>query len=219
MIVADYVIEAQPRTITGKKVSQLRRQGLVPVTVYGPHINPVNLQVPYRALEVALMKAGGTNLIDISAGGDTHTVLARSVQRHVIRKEILHVDFFAVDLKAKIRVSVPVSYVNESPVVEARLGILVYGATTLSVETLPGNLIHTIEIDLAKLTSTGSAIYVSDLRLGDDVTIINDPEEMVVSVTQTSAAASAAAAEEAEAELTSAEPEVIHKGKQEEEDF
>ena len=62
---ADYVIEAQPRTVVGKKVKTLRADGLVPVTVYGPKTDPVNLQVPYRHLEVMLMKAGGTNLIDM----------------------------------------------------------------------------------------------------------------------------------------------------------
>lgn len=214
---ADFNIEAQPREVTGKKVGALRREGFVPVTVYGPKIQPVNLQIPYRPLERALLKAGGTNLIDLQVDGKTHTVLAREVQRHVIKRTIMHVDFFAVDLAAKIRVDVPVHYVNESPVVAARQGTLVHGASNITIEVLPGKLIHSIDVDLSQLKNPGDAVYVSALDLGPDIAIVNDPDEMVVSVASTSAALSEAAEEEAES--SSAEPEVIHKGKQEEEDF
>ena len=66
---ADFKIEAQPRQITGKQTKQLRKDGLVPAVVYGPGIEPFPIQVPYRPLEVTLMKAGGTNLIDIAVEG------------------------------------------------------------------------------------------------------------------------------------------------------
>lgn len=216
---ADFTIEAQPREITGKKVKQLRNEGLVPVTVYGPKREPVNLQVPYRPLEVALMKAGGTNLIEIVADGKKVTTLAREVQRDPIKRTIKHVDFFAVDLKAKIRVDVPLQFVGESRPVETKQGTLVYGAQNITVEVLPGDLIHSIEVDLSKLSTLGAAIHVSDLDLGSTVTIINDPDEMIVSVHQTSASMSAEGGEEGEEETSSSEPEVITRGKQEDEDF
>ncbi|MBZ0289687.1 MAG: 50S ribosomal protein L25, partial [Anaerolineae bacterium] len=98
----NYVLEAQPRTVVGKKVGALRRSGMVPVIVYGPQTEPINLQIEYRPLQIALMKAGGTNLIDIRYDGGSQVVLAREVQRDVLRGDIMHVDFFAVDLKAKI---------------------------------------------------------------------------------------------------------------------
>jgi large subunit ribosomal protein L25 len=214
--VADYVIEAQPRAVTGKKVGQLRTQGIVPIVVYGPRIEPINLQVPYRPLEVALMKAGGTNLIDINAGGTTHTVLAREVQRDVLRGKILHVDFFAVDMSATISIDVFIHLTGESPAVAASKGILVQGANSLTIETLPSKLLHEINVDISGLNEVGDAIHVRDLNLGEDIRIANDPEEMIVRISQTSAARS----EEEEAEeaaATSAEPEVIGRGKKEEE--
>lgn len=213
---ADYTIEAQARTITGKKVSQVRKSGFVPVTVYGPKVQPLSLQIPYRALEVALLKAGGTTLIDLNVDGATHTVLARQVQRDVIRGTILHVDFFVVDQASVIRTDTPIHFINESPAVTARRGILVTGTNNITIEVLPKNLMHFIEVDLSLLKDVGSSILVGDLKLGPDVRIINDPEEMIVHVAHTSAARSE---EDEEALSTSAEPEVIAKGKADEEDF
>jgi large subunit ribosomal protein L25 len=215
--VADYVIEAQPRAVIGKKVGQLRTQGIVPIVVYGPRIEPVNLQVPYRPLELALMKAGGTNLIDITANGTTHTVLAREVQRDVLRGKILHVDFFAVDMSAKIRIDVFIHLTGESPAIAASKGILVQGATNLTIETLPSNLLQQINVDISGLNEIGDAIHARDLNLGSEITIVNDPEELIVRISQTSAARSEEE-EAADAAAASAEPEVIGRGKKDEEE-
>jgi len=214
--VVDYTLEAQPRVVTGKKVGQLRRDGLVPATIYGPKMQPVNIQMPYRVLELTLREAGGTALIDVTVDGKTYSVLTREVQRHSIRRNIMHVDFFALDLTEKIRTDVPVQFIGESPAVQAKKGILMTAATMLTVEVLPANLMHFIEIDLSALKEPGAAVYVRDLDLGPNVAIVNDPEELIVRIAQTSAARSE---EESMEESVSAEPEVIHKGKQEEEDF
>lgn len=213
----NYTLEAQERAVVGKKVSQLRRQGLVPVSVYGPKTEPAKLQVPYRPLQVTLMKAGGTHLIDLRVNGKTHTVIAREVQRDVLRGDILHVDFFAVDLKAKIRIDVPIHFPEEAPAVAAKKGILITGPTTLSIETLPSNMLSEINVDLSHLTDVGDAVYVRDLNLGDDITILNDPDEMIARVSQTSAARAEEDAE-AEAEAAPGEVEIIKKGKADEEE-
>lgn len=215
----NYVLEAQPRTVTGKKVGRLRRSGLVPVIVYGPKTEPINLQIEYRPLQIALMKAGGTNLIEIRYDGGSEVVLAREVQRDVLRSDILHVDFFAVDLKAQIRIDVPIHFVNESPAVQARKGILITGPTMLTIETLPSHLLSQIEVDLSNLNEIGDAVHVRDLKLDADITIINDPDEMIARISQTSAARSE---EDEAAELAEAaapgEVEIIKKGKADEEE-
>jgi large subunit ribosomal protein L25 len=189
--VVDYVIEAQPRTITGKEVKQLRNQGLVPAVVYGPKIDPVHVQIPYRPLEITLMHAGGTNLIDLKIGKDTHTVLTRDVQRHVLKGSIMHVDFVAVDLTQNIIADIFIHFVGESPAVAAGLGMLLTGPSSLSVETLPANLPEHIEVDLSGLVDLGSAIHVHDLQLGEGIKIVNDPDEMIARVVQPSAARAA----------------------------
>jgi large subunit ribosomal protein L25 len=217
--VADnFVLEAQPRAVVGKKVSQLRRQGLVPAVVYGPKVEPIHLQIPYRALELMLMKAGGTNLIDVSYDGKSQTVLAREVQRDILKNTITHVDFFAVDLTEAIRIDVPLHFVNEAPAVNAKKGILITGPTMLTIETLPSKLLSQVEIDLAGLNEVGDAIHVRDLKLDPDIKIINDPDEMIARISQTSAARSAEAEELEAAEGSVAEVEIIKKGKSDEDE-
>ncbi len=188
--VAEFVIKAQKRTIVGKKVSQIRAQGLVPGTVYGAKTDPINLQIPYRDVEGLLKQAGGTNLIDVKIGKKTYPVIARDVQRDVLKDTILHVDFFAVDETTKIRADIPIRLAGESPQVTARAGILLTGTNTLTVEMLPQNLMNQIEIDLTQLEEIGDSIMVKDLDL-ETVTIINDPNEMLARIVQPSAARAA----------------------------
>jgi large subunit ribosomal protein L25 len=193
---ADFVIEAQARTVTGKQVSQLRNQGIVPAVVYGSQTQPVHIQIPYRPLEVTLMKAGGTNLIDIQVDGKTHTVITREVQRHVIKGSIMHVDFVAIDMNQPITTDVFVHFVGESPAVNASLGILLTGASSLTIETLPANLIDRIDVDLSSLVNVGDSIHARDLNLGDKITLRNDPDELIVRVVQPPSARALEAEEE-----------------------
>jgi len=215
-VAESYVLEAQPRSVVGKKVSRVRREGLVPAVIYGPKIEPVTVQIPYRPLQLTLLKAGGTHLIDIKSDGKTHTVLAREVQRDILRGDIMHVDFFAVDLKAKISIDVPLHFINESPAVAAKKGVLLTGPTVLTIETLPSHLLDRIEIDISGLAEVGDSIHVRDVKLDAEITILNDPDEMIARVTQTSAARSEEAEEAEEAGI--AEVEIIKKGKADEEE-
>lgn len=200
---ADYVLEAQPRTIIGKQVRQLRNQGLVPAVVYGPKTEPVQIQVPYRPLEVTLMKAGGTHLIDIQVDKQIHTVLTRYVQRHVVKGNILHVDFFAVDINQTLTAEVFIHFVGQSPAVNASIGMLMTGTNSLTIETLPTNIPEYIEVDLSGLAQIGDSIHVRDLVPGEGIIILNDPDELIARIVQPSAAR---AAEEEEAAATVLEP-------------
>lgn len=208
-----FTLEAQARTVTGKKVGQLRRSGLVPAVVYGSKIEAFNVQVPYRELQTTLFKAGGTHLINISVDGKVTPVLAREVQRSVMRGEILHVDFLAVDLTQTIRAEVPVHFVGEPAAVKSGLGILVTLVQTLEIEALPADLIDRIEVDVTGLKNFNDALHVRDLNLGDKVVVIADPDEMLARIS----APEEQPEEAVEGEVTSAEPEVILKGKIEEE--
>ncbi len=215
---ADYAFEAQPRTVVGKKVRQLRNEGLVPIVVYGPKTEPMNLQVPYRQLELTLMKAGGTNLIEVQVEGKNQTVIAREVQRDILRGTILHADFFAVDMNVAIVTDVHITLVGESPIVASRAGILLPGTNVLNIETLPSNLLDHIDVDISGLTEIGQGILVGDLDLGGKIKVLNDPDEMIVRVAQPAAARSEEEEAADEAEETGGEVEVIGRGKQEDED-
>jgi large subunit ribosomal protein L25 len=181
---------AEARSVTGKQVNQLRAKGLVPATIYGPNTEAVNVQFPYRELEVLLRHAGGTHVITLTVDGKNLPVLAREVQRDVIKGTILHVDFFAPDMNQKVRAEIPVHYVGESPVVTGRRGIMLTGPNTLTLEMLPSQLLEVINVDVSTLTDIGATIQVKDLHL-EGITVINDPEEMIAKIVQPSAARSA----------------------------
>ncbi|MBN8636854.1 MAG: 50S ribosomal protein L25 [Anaerolineae bacterium] len=211
----NYTLDAQARSITGKKVSQLRNQGLVPAVVYGEAVQPVHVQIPYRSLEVALMKAGGTHLITLSVEGQAHTVITRDVQRDILKGKITHVDFLAVSATTKLKTEVPVHFTGEAPAVALRVGVLNTVTPYVEVEALPADLIDHIDVDLSSLKMVGDAIHVRDLKLGDKVVAVTDEDTVIVAVGIIGAGA---AEEPVEGEVTSAEPEVIQKGKIEEDE-
>lgn len=185
---AEFQLAAEARQAQGKRNRQLRREGYVPGIVYGPSIDPINVQFPYRAVEVTLMNAGGTNLIDINVNGDSFPSLAREVQRDVVRGDILHVDFLAVDQTQRISVEVPIVMDGESPVVAAREGILITGRSSLTLEVFPSDIRDRIVIDLSNLTEMGAEVLVRDLTFGENVTVHNDPNEMLAKIVQPAAA-------------------------------
>lgn len=187
---AEFQLNAQQRTVIGKKVKQLRRNGFVPINVYGPSTAPASLQVPYRQLEIILLNAGGTNLIKMTVDDSdaSYDVLARDVQRDVIRGDIKHVDFFAVDENARVVIDVPIQIEGESDAVNARKGIILTGPNTLKIEMRAINIIDKIVVNLENFPEVGDSYYVRDLDLGANARILNDPDEMILRIAQSSAA-------------------------------
>ena len=185
---AEFAITAETRKVIGKKNRALRREGYVPAVVYGPGSQPMSVQFPYRAIETTLMRAGGTNLIDIEIEGVKYPSLAREVQRDVVRGDILHVDFLAVDPNQRIRVEVPIVMEGRSPVVAAREGILIAGRSSLTLEVYPTDIRDRIVIDLTTLTELGAEVLVGDLAFGENVTVHSDPNEMLAKIVQPAAA-------------------------------
>jgi len=207
------LLNTTARTVIGKQVRALRRQGQAPLVMYGAHIDPVPLQADAKELARVVRQAGGSRLISVSTGGRTHMALARAVQREPISGQILHVDLLAVLMTERITVEVPIVLEGKSPAVRRGEGILVTGINSVEVECLPGDLIDSIRVDLERLANVGDALYVSDLNVPAAVKVLADPEEMVARVTYL-------AAEEAvpvEAPTAEVEPEVIARGKIEEE--
>ena len=198
---SDFQLAAQKRRAHGKKNRQLRRDGFVPGILYGPSIEPLSVQFPYRAVEVMLMEAGGTNLIDIEVEGAVYPSLAREVQRDVVRGDILHVDFLAVDQSQRISVEVPIVMKGSSPVVAAREGILITGRSSLTLEVFPSDIRNRIVIDLTQLTELGAEVLVGDLRFGENVTVHNDSNEMLAKIVQPAAARTDAELDEEDGEL------------------
>lgn len=201
-------IEAEPRAVIGKQVKQLRREGLIPAVIYGIK-EPVAIQLENKMLRRVLRRAGSTNLIDITFDGQKRTVLAREIQQHLTRGDLIHVDFQEVDLLVKIAAEAALVLVGRSQMMKDGQGSDVLALTSVEIEALPDDLIAEIEVDVTKLTDD-EAIYVSDLSVPKGVTILTDPE---TAVARFEYARPDVEEEEGEYEPTADSVEIIEKGK------
>ena len=207
------VINAQPRDVIGKQVRALRRAGLLPAVIYGHNITPIPLSLNFHDSSMLLPKISSSQLVVVDVDGKLHTVLVRERQRHPVTGDLLHIDFQEVSLTEKLRVKVGLQFKGEAPAVKMFDGIVVTSLEVLEVECLPGDLVNYLEVDLSVLGQIGDAIYVRDIPLPPKVQVLEDLDEVVVVVT--APVAEVAVAEEEVAEF---EPEVIEKGKKEEEE-
>jgi large subunit ribosomal protein L25 len=177
-------LAAEKRTVLGKQVKQLRRDGLVPGVMYGRDTKPVPLQFEARSLRQLLSHVGGSQLIGVKVGRKKpETALVRDVQRDPIKGTLLHVDLYHVTMTERLRAEIPLVLEGASPVVERGEGILLQGLSALEVECLPGNLVDAIAVDLTDLAEINQAVHVSDLAIPAGIDVLNDPEEMVARVT------------------------------------
>ncbi len=206
------VLKAEQRTVIGKQVSQLRRQGKLPGVIYGHQVESTPITVDLREATRLLSTLTASSLITIDLDGKENAVLVREKQRDFIRGTLLHVDFQAVSLTEKIRAEVGIELTGTAPAVKDYNGIVVTGVNSLEVEALPQDLPERFVIDISNLKNIGDGIYVRDIPVTEKVEILENLDEMVVIVT------SAMKEEEAvEGVPTTEEPEVIEKGKKEEE--
>lgn len=173
-------LEADKRNITGKKVRFLRRNGQTPANLYGPKTESIAIQTDTKKLEQVLTKAGGTDLISLTIGKDKAVkVLVRGVQREPLTNELLHVDFYKVDLTKKIEADVPIHFHGEAPALKLGNVSVIHLLDELRIEALPDHIPHRIEVDLSMLHEIDQAITVKDIKLPSDITILNDPEQVI----------------------------------------
>src|SRR3954451_7786572 len=180
---ADIVLRARRRAVVGKKVRFLRREGLVPASLYGPGVTPAALQVPGRELDHALRQMTATTLAALEVEGEPmRRVLVREVQRHPVSDQTLHVDFFAMPMDITIRADVPIQTVGEAPAVTVLGGTLVRSAETVQVEALPTHLPQRFQVDLSNLAEIHHSIHASDLELPHGVALLTPPDTALITV-------------------------------------
>lgn len=178
----ELVLMAEPREIHGKKVKRLRREGLVPGVVYGPVLNEtVSVSVNEREFRKFYMAHGHSTIFTLTWDGGKQPVLIREVQVDPVRQDMLHIDFFAPNMKVVLRQSVPVSLHGGSDDIEAG-GVLQHVLNELEVEALPADLPSEIHIDISGLTAVGDSLHVRDIAAPENVTIVTDPDATIASV-------------------------------------
>ena len=175
-------LKADVRTIKGRKVRVLRKQGILPTTVYGNGFEPVSIQVNAKELGAIFDHVGESGLVDLNLDGKDIPILFRNPQYHPVGGELVHVDCYKVNLKEKITTSVPVELVGEAPIVKAGM-ILVPVTEEVEVEALPTDLPEKIEVDISKLETLESQITVAELIVDrSKVEIKTAGDQLVVKV-------------------------------------
>jgi large subunit ribosomal protein L25 len=202
-------LTAEKRDVIGKKVRFIRREGQTPANLYGHGVASTALKLDTRNLSSVLAHAGQTDLISLKVGSSKKAVkvLVREVQRDPLSEELLHVDFYQGKLTEKLKVDVPLSFSGEAPALKIKNTSLLYLMDSLPIEALPDDLPHNVDVDLSALTEVDQAIHIKDIALGQGVTLLGDPEQMVVKVTETRGVREEEGAEEEGAEGAAAEAE------------
>ncbi len=175
-------LQAENRTIFGRKVKQLRKNGKIPANVFGKKIKSTAITVDGKEFEKVFDEAGNTTVIELSVGGATHPVLVQNMHTHPISRAVLHIDFHEVDLKEKIKAMVPLQFEGESPAVTEKIGVLLTSLDQVEVEALPTHLPDAIIVDVSKLSEVDQVLTVADLKVPGDVTVLTEGEREVVKV-------------------------------------
>lgn len=175
-------LAVRPRQVLGKKVAQLRRDGVLPGVVFGGRKDSTAVQTDLRSFERSYRRWGNTTLLSLEGlDGDAIPALIHGVARDTLSGRLLHVDFQRVSLTEKTHAEVPLRFVHESPAVKTLGAVLVHARDHVTVEAFPQDIPHQIEVDLSPLVEIDDALYIRDLVFDKTkVEIVDDVDELVV---------------------------------------
>ncbi len=180
-------IQASKRDVVGKAVQSLRRKGFIPAVVYGKGIPATSLTLETKEFAKIYKEAGENTLVGLifstENGGTTETqVLIHDVVEHSLKRSILHVDLCAVALDELTQAMVPLVFIDEAPAEQDLGGVIMKAVDEIEVEAFPQHLPHEITVSLSVLTSFDSQIHAKDIMLPSEVTLVTDPDMVLVSV-------------------------------------
>jgi len=175
-------LAATSRTVTGKAVAHLRRDGLLPAVVYGRGTESESLSIDAHEFDLLRRHTGASTLIDLTVdGGGGRPVLVHNVQIHPVNRKPLHVDLFAVRMTEELTVEVPLVGTG-SALASDNGGTLVHPVSSVKVRALPAALPDTLTYDLSPLVSFDETITVADIVVPEGVTIQAEPTEVIARV-------------------------------------
>jgi large subunit ribosomal protein L25 len=216
----DITVAADVRETRGKnEAHRTRRAGKIPAVVYGAHQEPVSIAVnPREILKIVESSTGYNTIFNLQVNGGAPTpVMVVDEQTDPIRGTLLHADFKRIDLSQRLRVEVPVHVHGEPKGVKQQGGLLDIVTRSVEIECLPDDIPEHFTMDVTEL-SLGQSRRASDIPLAGSVKLVSAPDLVIAHVvTHRGEEAEAAPAEGAAAPAAGTEPEVIKKGKKEEE--
>lgn len=159
-------LNAKKRTLTGRKVKQLRQKQILPANIYGKDVKSLAIELQSKEFKTLFSLAGETNIVNLSIDKEAkpRPVLINNVQLDPVTDEFLHVDFRQVDLTKKVTVMVPLEIKGESPAA-VKGGVLVRLVSEVEIEALPGDLPDKLEVDISKLEEIGQGIALKQVPI------------------------------------------------------
>ncbi len=200
-------LKAEERTVFGKKVKHLRKAGVIPAHVFGNTKDVEHVSVNLKEFALVYDQAGETGVIDLKIGTEkTRPVMVKDSQYNPINGQILHIDFYQVNLNVAVTVPVPVVLVGDEPeLVHSGEAIVLQTISELQVEALPGDLVDQIEVNIGVLKAVDDAITIENLNYDrTKLTIHTEPSEVVVKLAPAVTAEMEALLEEQDAEAAEA---------------
>ena len=200
-------LAAALRNKDSKKLSKIELQKIVPAIIYGPGFANQQIEVKRVDFERAYNEAGESNLIELVIGEHASVkTLVKEVQRGVIKNNIIHIDFYQVDMKKEITTEIPLEFVGESKAVKDFGLTLVKVSDSVNVECLPGDLVDHIEVDISVLNTADDVIKISDLKIPAGMKLIgHNDDDIVANVVEATVEEEVPVAPEAEAAAPTAD--------------
>src|ERR671916_442720 len=197
----DIILKAETGRTTGSSASRrLRATGKVPAVLYGRGAEPQSITVDWRELRTELTGDKGLNaLLTLQVEAKKTKALVKEMQRHPVRRDVLHIDFLSVDIDVAITTDVPIVLEGEALKVTRDQGVVDQVLNALIIEAKPDAIPGHLSVDISDL-EIGHTITVADLALPEGVTTEVDPEETVVTAQLTSLALTEEEEAEGEAE-------------------
>lgn len=172
-------LQAAKRTVTGKGVQALRKEGKMPAVVYGAGEDTLAIELSTKEFGQVLKEAGESSVVTLSIDGDQKSVLIHDIDFDPVSSEPRHADFYAVKKGQKVEVEVPIEFVGEAPAVKVGAN-LVKVMHALTIEGEATALPHEIQVDVSSLVEVDNQITAGDVTLPSGITLITGSEEVVV---------------------------------------
>ena len=176
-------LNVEERKLKGRKVKNLRRDGILPANIFGNKVKSLGVQVDSKHFKEVYLKAGETGVVELNLGKEKRPVLIHNVQLDPVSDLPLHIDFLQVDLTKKVTAQVPIELINVSPAEKQGVGTVVQYINEIEVDALPSDLPDKFEIDLSKLSDVNQTVQIKDIAVDKNkVEVKENPEEIIAKV-------------------------------------
>ncbi len=178
------VLKAHSRDTVGKGVRFLRREGITPLHLFGHGVESLALQTETLGIEKVLTVSGETRLISLTVNKEKRPrpVLVREIQRDPLTGNLLHVDLYQVKMDEKIEAEVPIILIGKAPALDEKSNMILQELNILNIESLPDKIPANIRVDISTLTAAGQVKRVKDIVIDPDVTVMTNPDTVVVAI-------------------------------------